>query len=38
MSGTNSQVALNAGTSVDSVIRNFFTSNDMPVKPSNMSE
>lgn len=38
MSGTNSQIALNAGTSVDSVIRNFFISNDMPVKPSNMSE
>ena len=30
MSGTNSQV--------DSVIRNFFTSNDTPVKPDNMSE
>jgi hypothetical protein len=38
MSGTNSQIALNAGTSVDSVIRNFFISSDMPVKPSNMSE
>ena len=38
MSGTNSQRALNAGTSVDSVIRNFFTSNDTPVKPDNMSE
>lgn len=38
MSGTNSQRALEAGTSVDSVIRNFFTSNEMPVKPSNMSE
>lgn len=38
MSGTNSQRALNAGTAVDSVIRNFFTSNDAPVKPDNMSE
>ena len=38
MSGTNSQRALDAGTAVDSVIRNFFTSNDTPVKPDNMSE
>lgn len=38
MSGTNSQRVLEAGTSVDSVIRNFFISNEMPVKPSNMSE
>ena len=38
MNGTNSQRALNAGTAVDSVIRNFFTSNDAPVKPDNMSE
>lgn len=38
ISGTNSQRALNAGTAVDSVIRNFFTSNDTPVKPDNMSE
>ena len=38
MAGTNSQRALNAGTSVDSVIRNFFTSNDTPTKPDNMSE
>ena len=38
MSGTNSQRALNAGTAVDNVIRNFFTSNDTPVKPDNMSE
>ena len=38
MSGTNSQRALEAGTSVDSVIRNFFTSSEMPVKPSNISE
>ena len=38
MSGTNSQRALDAGTSVDSVIRDFFTSSEMPVKPSNMSE
>lgn len=38
MSGSNSQRALNAGTTVDSVIRNFFTSNDTPIRPSNMSE
>lgn len=38
MFGTNSQRALDAGTSVDSVIRNFFTSNEAPVRPSNMSE
>lgn len=38
ISGTNSQRALEAGTSVDSVIRNFFTSSEMPVRPSNMSE
>lgn len=38
MTGTNSQRALNAGTAVDSVIRNFFTSNDTPIKPDNMSE
>ena len=38
MNGTNSQRALNAGTAVDSVIRNFFISNDVPVKPDNMSE
>lgn len=38
MSETNSQRALDAGTSVDSVIRNFFTSSEMPVKPSNMSK
>lgn len=38
MSGTNSQRALEAGTAVDSVIRNFFTSNETPVRPSNMSE
>lgn len=38
MNDTNSQRALNAGTSVDSVIRHFFTSNDTPVKPDNMSE
>ena len=37
MNGTNSQGALNAGTAVDSVIRNFFISNDTPVKPDNMS-
>lgn len=34
----NSQRALNAGTAVDNVIRNFFTSNDTPIKPDNMSE
>lgn len=38
MSGTNSRRALDAGTAVDSVIRNFFTSNETPTRPSNMSE
>ena len=38
MSGGGSQRALDAGTAVDSVIRNFFTSNDTPIKPANMSE
>ena len=38
MAGTNSQRALNAGTAVDSIIRNFFTSNQQAVKPSNMSD
>lgn len=38
MASTNSQRALNAGTSVDSIIRSFFTSNDTPIKPDNMSE
>lgn len=37
-SSTNSQRALSAGTAVDSVIRNFFTSNDTPIRPDNMSE
>ena len=38
MSETKSQRALNAGTAVDSVIRNFFTSNDTPIRPDNMNE
>lgn len=38
MAGTNSQRALNAGTAVDSIIRNFFTSNQEAVKPANMSD
>lgn len=38
MASTNSQRALNAGTSVDSIIRSFFTSNDTPIRPDNMSE
>lgn len=38
MSGTNSQRALNAGTSIDSIIRNFFISDEMPVRPDNLSE
>lgn len=40
MSGTNSQRALNAGSAVDSVIRQFFTMEDSSkiVKPSNMSD
>ena len=37
MNGTNSQGALNAGTAVDNVIRNFFISNDTSVKPDNMN-
>lgn len=37
MLGTNSQRALNAGSAVDSVIRDFFISKEMPVKPDNMS-
>lgn len=40
MSGTNSQRALDAGSAVDSVIRQYFTIRDASkiVKPSNMSE
>lgn len=40
MSGTNSQRALNAGSAVDSIIRQYFTIRDVSkiVKPSNMSE
>jgi len=40
MSGTNSQRALDAGTAVDSVIRQYFTTKDVSkiVKPDNMSE
>lgn len=40
MAGTNSQRALDAGTSVDSVIRQYFTIKDVSkiTKPSNMSE
>lgn len=38
MAGTNSQRALDAGTAVDSVIRNFFTSKNVPVKPDILSE
>lgn len=40
MSGTNSQRALNAGSAVDSIIRQYFTVRDVSkiVKPSNMSE
>lgn len=38
MAGTNSQRALDAGTAVDSVIRNFFTSKTIPVKPDILSE
>lgn len=38
ISGTNSQRALEVGTSIDSVIRNFFISSEMPVKPSGISE
>lgn len=40
MSGTNSMRALNAGTAVDSVIRQYFTVRDVSkiVRPDNMSE
>lgn len=40
MSGTNSQRALDAGSAVDSVIRQYFTVRDVSkiVRPSNMSE
>lgn len=40
MSGTNSQRALDAGSAVDSIIRQYFTVRDISkiVKPSNMSE
>lgn len=38
MLGTNSQRALDAGSAVDGVIRHFFTSNEMPTKPDNMTE
>lgn len=40
MAGTNSQRALDAGTAVDSVIRQYFTIKDVSkiTKPSNMSE
>lgn len=40
MSGTNSQRALNAGTAVDSIIRQYFTLRDISKieRPSNMSE
>lgn len=39
MSGTNSQRALDAGSAVDSIIRQYFTARDVSkiVKPSNMS-
>lgn len=38
MSGTKSQRSLEAGSSVDSVIRNFFTSKEMPSRPDNITE
>lgn len=38
MNGTNSTRALQAGTSIDTVIRQFFTSNTRPQKPDNMSQ
>ena len=38
MRTSNSQRALNAGTSVDIVVRQFFTSNEIPIRPENMSE
>lgn len=38
MNKTKSQRALEAGSAVDSVVRAFFTSNEMPVRPSNVTE
>ena len=38
ISETQSQRALEAGISVDGIIRDFFTSNEVPVKPDNLSE
>lgn len=40
MSGTNSQRALDAGSAVDSIVRQYFTTRDVSkiVKPSNISE
>ncbi len=40
MSGTNSQRALDAGTAVDSIVRQYFTIRDVSkiVRPSNISE
>lgn len=40
MSGTNSQRALDAGSAVDSIVRQYFTARDVSkiVRPSNMSE
>ena len=37
MSGTNSKRALDAGGMIDSTIRKFFTSNETPIRPSNMN-
>ena len=38
MSGTRSKRALDAGSAVDTVIRNFFNSTNTPSRPANMSE
>lgn len=38
MAGTNSQRALDAGTAIDSVVRDFFTPGRTPSKPANMSQ
>lgn len=37
MSGTNSKRALDAGGMIDSTVRKFFTSNETPIRPSNMN-
>lgn len=38
ISGTNSKRALDAGSIIDNIVRRFFTSNETPIKPSNVSD